>query len=204
MGAYDAAAAIYPCPKTTARTANVTATVRSARAGDEIAWTRLVERYDGLVRGIARRLRLSSPDVEDVVQTTWLNLFTHIDGVRDESAIGAWLARTAGRESLRVLQKPAREHLTDDPHRGHPATVESPEAELLATERRDTLARAVASLPDRQRRLMTLLAMHHDPDYKRISEVLRMPIGSIGPTRRRSLARLRDHPELQDLRLSAG
>jgi RNA polymerase sigma factor (sigma-70 family) len=182
----------------------VVAVVHSARAGDDIAWTRLVRRFDRMLRSIARSYRLGPSDVDDVVQATWLRLFKHIDQVRDPAAIAGWLAKTARREALRVLQAPVREHLTDDPYAGQPSMAETPESDLLDSELRAALARALASLPNRQRRLMTLLAIQVAPDYESISAILAMPVGSIGPTRARSLARLQHHPELQSLRPSAG
>ena len=51
---------------------------------------------------------------------------------------------------------------------------------------------------------MTLLAEQAKPDYRQISTTLGMPIGSIGPTRARSLARLQRHPEVLSLQACAG
>ncbi len=42
-----------------------------------------------------------------------------------------------------------------------------------------------------------LLAADPSIDYCAVGERLAMPVGSIGPTRARGLARLREHPELQ-------
>jgi DNA-directed RNA polymerase specialized sigma24 family protein len=75
-----------------------------------------------------------------------------------------------------------------------------PEASALASERRAVLTRALATLPDRHRRLMTLMLAQPTLDDQQISNRLRMPVGSIGPIRARSLARLSRHPELRALR----
>jgi hypothetical protein len=48
----------------------------------------------------------------------------------------------------------------------------------------------LAELPTAQRNLLLLLAADPQPSYRQISMILDMPIGSIGPTRARSLARL--------------
>jgi hypothetical protein len=61
------------------------------------------------------------------------------------------------------------------------------------------LTRALATLPDRHGRLMTLLLTQPTLDYQKISDRLAMPVGSIGPIRARSLARLSHHPELRAL-----
>jgi DNA-directed RNA polymerase specialized sigma24 family protein len=51
--------------------------------------------------------------------------------------------------------------------------------------------RAVAQLPPRCRELLGVLASDDCLDYRSVSCLLRVPIGSIGPTRGRCLQKLR-------------
>ena len=178
---------------------DLAALVVAARSGDGSAWTELVRRFDGTLRAIARSYRLQAADVDDVMQATWLRVFAHIDRLREPAAIAGVLATTTRRESLRLLQAPMREQLTDDPRLGERAEPDGPDTELLAADRRAILARALATLPDRHRALMTLLAADTAASYHDISATLSMPIGSIGPIRALSLARLQRHPELGSL-----
>jgi RNA polymerase sigma factor (sigma-70 family) len=180
--------------------ADLAAVVSAARAGDDAAWRSLVGRFEWRLREVVRSYRLSPADVDDVLQTTWLRLFTHMAQIREPAAIGGWLATTARRECLRLLQGPVREQLTADPEPGEPREQDGPEAQLLAAERRAVLDRALATLPERHRRLMAMLASDAAPDYQQISEMLAMPTGSIGPIRARSLARLLRYPELHGIR----
>jgi RNA polymerase sigma factor (sigma-70 family) len=176
--------------------------VHAARGGDEVARTRLVERFDRTLRAIAGSYRLAPADVDDVVQTTWLRLFTRMDQLREPAAIGAWLATTTRRESLRHLQNPVRERPTDDPELGEVADDDGPEARFLSAERHAILAHALATLPDRHRRLMTVLAADSSLKYEQISTILAIPIGSIGPIRARCLDRLSRNRQLQAIRHS--
>ena len=57
---------------------------------------------------------------------------------------------------------------------------------------------ALARLPERDRRLLTLL-VNPSVDYAYISKTLGMPVGSIGPTRQRALRRLRAELRAGDL-----
>ncbi len=50
---------------------------------------------------------------------------------------------------------------------------------------------AVDELPERCRRLLRIVAFENRPDYSRLAVDLGMPVGSIGPTRGRCLAKLR-------------
>ncbi len=171
--------------------------VRAARGGDGRAWDRLHARFNPMLRRIAYTYRLSPSDVDDAVQATWVHLLNHIDRLRDPSAVGGWLVTTTRRECLRILQRPLREHVTDDPRLGDSIDVcADPARDLLEAERRAVLTRALDTLPDRQRELMLLLLTEPTIDYHTVSTTLGMPRGSIGPIRQRSIARLQCHEEL--------
>ena len=166
------------------------ALVSAARAGDRAAVARLVEHFDPIVRGIARSYRLQPADVEDVAQATWIDLLEHLEAIRCPEALGGWLSTVTRRRAMRMLQSGSRELLTDDPRASLRCPDDDPPARLLAAERQSVLADAVAELPDRPRRMMTVLLADPAIDYNEISKLLSVPIGSIGPTRARSLSRL--------------
>jgi RNA polymerase sigma factor (sigma-70 family) len=168
--------------------------VTAATAGDTTALSALIDRFGTRIRGVARRHRLAAHDVEDVMQATWLKLLEHGDSIRDPLAVGAWLETTARRECVRVLTSTTRERPTDE----LPEEPEPPvdERELVAAERRAALATALEHLPRKQQRLLLMLLVEPAPSYVEISRALDMPIGSIGPTRARSLARLRENQAL--------
>lgn len=63
---------------------------------------------------------------------------------------------------------------------------------LLAGERRRALLEAPAELSAHQRDLLLMLSADPPYPYAEISHTLRIPIGSIGPTRSRILTRLRE------------
>jgi RNA polymerase sigma factor (sigma-70 family) len=167
---------------------------RAAGARDGTAWTLLVERFTRGIRAVARSHRMSQHDVDDIVQTTWLRLLEHHDEIRDPNAVGAWLFTTARRESLRTLRNATREQPTeadqladrlgDDGEPRH-------EHRLVQATLRAAVHDALARLPERDRTLLGLLFAEPELSYADISSAMHMPIGSIGPTRQRSLARLR-------------
>jgi RNA polymerase sigma factor (sigma-70 family) len=165
------------------------ATVAAAAGGDQAAWNRLVERHSSLVWGVARAHRLSGSDAADVVQTTWLRLIEHLPQIRNPDGVGAWLATTARRESLRALRHARRCEPTEQVEAV--AEVAGLDARLLRDERDAAVARAFARLPARDRALLRLLTLDPALSYEEIGAALSMPIGSIGPTRGRALERLR-------------
>jgi RNA polymerase sigma factor (sigma-70 family) len=178
-----------------------------AMDGDQQAWRALVDRYHPLVRSVVRGYRLSAADTEDVLQTVWLRLVEHLADLRDAQALPKWLMTTARRECLRVLRTGSRT-VPMDPLDTMPIPEQPDRGQvddgLLAAERREALLVAFATLSDRHRELLLLLAADPPVPYAEISRRLAIPVGSIGPTRARALARLRLAPTLAGHLADAG
>ena len=170
--------------------ATVALLASAAATGDERAWNALVDEFGGLVWAVVRAHRLSEADGADVAQATWLALVEHLAELRDAGRVGPWLATTARRECLRVLRASRRQVPTAD---DFPEDVEDVEVagELMLEQRDAALWRAFDRLSARDQALLRLLVADPQPSYQEISAALDMPIGSIGPTRARSLERLR-------------
>jgi RNA polymerase sigma factor (sigma-70 family) len=173
-----------------------------ARNGDQQAWDALVERYAPLIWSICRRHRLDGADADDVGQSVWLLLVNHLGTLRDPAALPGWLATTTRRECGRVLraaQGPlAPGHVPDcETLPGEQVTVT--DQALLAAERHAALRQALLELPPGCQRLIGLLTADPPAPYAQISAQLGIPVGSIGPTRRRCLDKLRRHPAIAAL-----
>jgi RNA polymerase sigma factor (sigma-70 family) len=173
-------------------TFSATATLLARAAqGDQRAWDDLVAEHSRLLWSVARSFRLDAADANDVVQTTWLRLLEHLDRIEDPTRLVGWLVTTARRESMRVLRRAGRERpvvedtVLDRPDDGPPV-----DTALLRDERDRALWQAFARLNEKCRQLLRV-AVTHPQSYDEISEALEMPVGSIGPTRRRCLTQLR-------------
>ena len=186
-------------PHDTDTDAELAAVVRAAAAGDPAALHRLVTRFEPLLRRVTRSFRLSSWDADDVIQATWLQFLQHGRKLREPSAVSGWLATTARRQSLWLLQRHVRERLSDDPACDEVGDCAGPVDELLEAERTALLQGALAQLPQRQRNLMRVLVAQPELSYEEVGQRLGMPVGSIGPTRARSLVRLRGDDGLRAL-----
>jgi len=174
-------------------TRSLTELVRAASAGDDHAWDEIVARFGALLWGVARSYRLDTATAGDVVQSTWLRLVESLDRIAEPEALPGWLLTTCRREALRVLRAHGRE-LPDDrvdrPDRADPDAVEL-DLGLLENERDGLLWQAFRGLDERCQRLLRVLSSPECPPYAVVAVELSMPVGSIGPTRMRCLARLR-------------
>ena len=176
----------------------VRALVAAALDGDHGSWNRLVERYMPVVLSVVRRFRLQGSDADDVVQTVWLRTVEKLDTVRDPEALPGWLVATTRHECHHLLR--ARQRVSPSEQAGSGAQDEAPplESQLLRLERHEALLAALAELPDRQRNVLLVLLEDPPPSYAEVSRRLGLPVGSIGPTRARALARIRASQVMQD------
>ena len=179
----------------------VTLVIR-ARDGDELAWAALVERYAPLIWSLCRRYRLDATDTADVGQTVWLLLVNQLGKIREPAALAGWLATTTRRECARVLNRAQMPHVArhePDAENIPDGETETIEQGLLAAERHAALRDAFTQLPPRDQRLIALLIEDPPVPYAEISTKLGIPVGSIGPNRRRCLDKLRHHPAIAAL-----
>ena len=172
---------------------DVASLVRRAAEGDRHAWEGLVDQYGRLIWSITVDFKLIESDAADVVQTTWLRLLQHIDRIEYPDRVGSWLAATARNECLRSLAARKRVVLGHEDVELDNAVAHGPDIDerLLADERAQVVRDALSRLPRRWQRLLEMLMADPPVSYADISDELGLPVGSIGPTRRRCLTRLR-------------
>lgn len=168
-----------------------------AAKGDAASWSAIVAEFSGLVWSVARAHRLDAADAADVSQTVWLRLIEHADRIREPERLAGWLSTTTRNECLRVLRRRGRQVPTDlELDTTEDEDVEPLDAALLDSERDRALWRAFRTLSEACQRLLRVLLCDPPLSYQEVSEVMDMPIGSIGATRKRCLERLRRHPEI--------
>lgn len=166
---------------------------RSFRDGDESQLSELVGLLTPILWHTARAQRLDRETAEDVVQSAWLALVRNSDSIADPQAVLGWLITTARRESWRVLKRDGRDEPKefDDDDVIAPLS-DLPEERVLADDDASRLWQHLARLPQRCQALLRVIAFADRPDYAAVAQALGMPIGSIGPTRGRCLAKLRE------------
>jgi RNA polymerase sigma factor (sigma-70 family) len=162
------------------------------RGGDSQAMGELVAMLTPILWHTVRAQRLDKESTEDVLQTTWLALVRSAESVSDPRAVLQWLIVSARREAWRVMRGQSRQL----PYEIDEDAIQTPEDELpesvvLRGTSEKLLWSHVAGLPERCRALLRVIAFADRPDYPELARSLGMPIGSIGPTRGRCLAKLR-------------
>jgi len=174
------------------RAARMADLLSAARAGSEDALGQIVNELSPLLWQVARSAGLSQGDAEDVLQTVWMRLITHLDGIHEAGALTGWLVTTTKREAWRVRaagrkQLPADQDVFSDlPDKG-PGSEE----QVIVEDQRRELWAAIGMLSRRCQELLRIMAFAPRSDYATVAAALGMRVGSIGPTRGRCLAKLR-------------
>ena len=166
--------------------------IRACRSGDARAWERLLDNYERLVFSISLNYGLTTDDAADVAQITFTILLQNLDTLPDDIRLSPWLATVARRHTWRLLAQNRREAVNpDEDLAGNKAlggVVDDRERQELA----EWLYQGLSLLDERCRQL--LLALYFDaeePSYAKVADRMKMPIGSIGPTRARCLEQMR-------------
>ncbi|HET6953166.1 MAG TPA: sigma-70 family RNA polymerase sigma factor [Acidimicrobiales bacterium] len=175
--------------------------VLRARAGDRAAIGDIVERCTPMLRALARRYVTDHAEIDDVLQDVWLTFVQNLDRIREPAATRGWLVRVLTHTAWRAQSRARRSVPTEDVGDGaaHDDTEGAALRCVWRAELRARLTPALRALRPADRRLVVLLAGEGQPDYRTLSSLVNRPIGSLGPTRQRALARMRRHPSLADV-----
>lgn len=154
--------------------------------------------HAGLVYSIARHHDLPEDRCDDIAQLVFSALLKHTGNIKDAAALPAWLAQTTRRACWRMIERLRREQtaVKNLERQSSPFTadtLDSPQAAELLTriEQAHSVRRALDDLGGRCRDLLRALFVDStSPDYEAIGRRFGMPVGSIGPTRVRCLAKL--------------
>jgi RNA polymerase sigma factor (sigma-70 family) len=172
----------------------------AVQRGREGALDELIRACTPVVRFHAQRSAWRADDVEDIMQEVWMRVLLKAGQIRNPLALLAWLrvvtqrvANELGHHGNRLVPTSTME---EEPA---PCVIED---DVVEHQHRDDGVRrvrqAVAGLRQQDQRLLMLLHRDDRPGYAEISRQVRRPVGSLGPSRSRLLARLR-----QDRRLAS-
>jgi RNA polymerase sigma-70 factor (ECF subfamily) len=132
--------------------------VEALKAGDREAFAQLVDQTSGHIYRVALQILGSEQDAEDVLQETYIKAFRALPGFEGRSSLTTWLYRIAVNEALMLVRKHNPNQVSME--EGGPSEEEGeveqmeivdfcclPEGELLTTESRRFLDKAIHSLP---------------------------------------------------------
>lgn len=151
--------------------------VRRARKGDEVAFGRLVERYQRAAYAVALSVTGRHEDAEDAAQESFLVALDRLDECRSPERFAGWLMTIVRNRSKNLIRRESLRE-TDQVPPGAQSKVPTPDRVTETRELRRLLQSALADLPEIQRQVVLL----HDLEgwkHREIAERLELPSGTV-------------------------
>jgi RNA polymerase sigma-70 factor (ECF subfamily) len=172
--------------------------IASALSGEQRAYTKLVDRYQGRLTSAIQNKVACSGLVDDIVQDAFVRAFKNLHSFRSESGFYTWLYRIALNSRRHYLQNRHRLSSLDEIHEacqpvGRSSCLEASQRPLTCLERTED-CRAVSLAMQRldtQHREILRLREFEGFDYRRIADVLHLTMGTVRSRISRARAQLR-------------
>ena len=152
----------------------------------------LVERYSAkLFRYVGRVTRLPIDHLEDIVQDIFLKAYRGLASYNPQLPFSSWIYRIAHNESISFLRKHKHNlHVAsldiDDRIVAHLADVQQ---DAIDTFTKKKVNDALAQLPEKYAAVLVLY-FFEDKDYESISDILKVPAGTVATRLRRGKQKL--------------
>lgn len=163
------------------------ATVRDALAGDQGAYARLMDKYQGPLRRHVGKMIRDQGQVEDLVQEAFVKAFSSIESYNPDYAFSTWLYRIATNHTIDYIRKkklPTRS--IDKPIQTRdgelqmelPDTTYRPDKAVVRDQRNAILREAIEALPPKYHRVI-VMRHQREMSYDEIATELDLPLGTV-------------------------
>lgn len=146
----------------------------------------IIDRYEKkLFRYIMRLWDFSFPDAEDILQDVFIKAYTHINEYDLSLSFSSWIYRIAHNTTIDAFRKKSTKIticLDDEEYEWLRAVLQSDENvhfSLMEKDMKETVQNSLSTLSDEQREVIILKYIEWR-DYSEISDILRIPMGTVG------------------------
>jgi RNA polymerase sigma-70 factor (ECF subfamily) len=158
------------------------AIVEEVKKGNADAFGVLVERYEAKLLRYGKKFLSTGEDIEDIVQDVFISAYKNIQSVDTSLKFSPWIYRIAHNAFANALRKKSRQPLVlvdFDTFLAHPIYEDPEIAEREQAEIKERIQKGLSDLPPKYREVLILHYIEELP-YKEISEILEVPVGTIG------------------------
>jgi RNA polymerase sigma-70 factor (ECF subfamily) len=119
--------------------------IRGCINRDAVAQYALFQEYAGILMTICRRYACDPGEAEDMLQESFIRIFTHIHQYQSRGSFEGWLKRITVNAALKILQK---RKISFTGITGTQQELPSPDPDILSDLNAEDLLKLISQLPD--------------------------------------------------------
>lgn len=178
---------------------NQTDLVVQLQKGEEAAFKKLVDDYQGMVYNTVLGIVQNEDDADDITQEVFIQVFRSVSSFKGDSKFSTWLYRIALGKALDHEKKKKRKKRfgfvqslfgTDGEEQLHPVEFNHPGVKMEKKERANELFNALKQIPDKQRIAFTLHKLEGQ-SYQEIAEIMNTTLYAVESLMGRAKANLK-------------
>ena len=158
--------------------------ISKAKAGDEEAFTQLIQEYKLSMYKTAKAILKNEDDVCDAIQDALISIYQNLDTLKSEKYFKTWAIRITINKCYDIIKK------SNSKDKEISKLEEKSEEEENITLKTD-LERAL-SLIDNDIKMVTVLYYYNDISVKEIADILEIPVGTVKSKLSRAREKLYD------------
>jgi RNA polymerase sigma-70 factor, ECF subfamily len=179
--------------------------IAKAQKGDRDSFGELVRQHHPGVVNVVYRMCGDVELAEDAAQDAFIQAWLHLPSFRPGTSLRNWIYRIAVNAALDVLRREPKTPLVDLETLSMPDSLAGPEIVLLEKERAFAVQRAILSLTEANRSVLTLRE-YGGLSYQEIAAALNLPLGTVMSRLNYARDRLKEllAPQLIDMEIANG
>lgn len=167
--------------------------VEKVRTQDTKLYEEIVKRYETQLLRYATYVVKDPDKAADVVQNAFIKAYVNLQSFDTSKKLSSWLYRIVHNEAVNIIRKESRTFSLDGISFAERllAHFDEPDVQLQDKEVKKLLKKSLDELPLSYRAPLVLFYLE-DKTYDEISEVLRMPVGTVGTRINRGKKQLKE------------
>jgi RNA polymerase sigma factor (sigma-70 family) len=168
----------------------------------ELAFRFLISKYKERLYWHIRKIILNHDDTDDVLQNTFIKIWSGIDSFRAESSLFTWLYRIATNESITFLNHRKRKMMSGLVD-GNEYLIENLESDSYfdGDEWQILLQKAIAVLPNKQR-IVFNMKYFDEIKYEEMSEILGTSVGALKASYHHAVKKVEEFVKANESRIN--
>jgi len=168
--------------------------VQLVKAGDVDAFGDLVVRYEPKMKRYARKFLSNQEDIEDLVQEVFIKAYTNLQSFDTDLRFSPWLYRIAHNSFVNELKKKSRMGFgvfEADLLLPQLAASETADEQAIDHETKEVMEQNLEKLAPKYREIL-VLHYFEELRYQEISDVLQIPVTTVGVRIMRARVKLKE------------